>query len=61
MTEDDCDSSDSDSEFSPMKKRHNWITPEKEELFEGLPGTVLGVHAVRRGQVKDLYENSKFI
>lgn len=57
---DDCDSTESLS--SPVvRKKTRWITPEKEEIFEGLTKTVLGLEVPGRGKVKDVWENSRVI
>lgn len=61
----DYSSSDSSSDcgkehFNPTK-RTKWNTPEKKELFEGLPATVLGLRTAGRGNVKKFWERTKVI
>lgn len=60
-------SSSSDSEDSlalstpPIKKKARWITPEKEEMYDKLGRVVLGLSPAKRGQVREVHENSKII
>lgn len=44
-----------------VQKRNRWTTPEKKELFEKLPKTVLGIERAGRGKIKETWENSKII
>lgn len=44
-----------------IKQRHNWITPEKKELFHAIPKCILGIQRPVRGEVANIYKNSKLI
>lgn len=62
---DDIESTDSSGEepATPplnMRMRNRWLTPEKEELFERLPNAVLGISHPIKGEIKAMWENSKF-
>src|SRR5436190_412258 len=54
---------ESSTEKSPIfiGKRNNWLTPEREELFNGLPKTVLGLEHAGRGKIKHVWENSTLL
>lgn len=56
-------SSDDDSITSSLliRQKNLWITPEKTELFESMPKTILGIEPAGRGKIKEVWENSKLI
>lgn len=60
--EKEIDSSSDDSNLSmEIKQRQNWITPEKKELFHAIPKCILGIQRPVRGEVANIYKNSKLI
>lgn len=68
VIDDDYSSSDSSNisfpecaEHFQSTKRTRWNTPEKKELYEGLPKTVLGLQTAGRGNVKKFWENTTVI
>lgn len=54
ISDEDNHISDVGVESTPPRKtkRNNWTTPEKNELMEKLPGTVLGLYRPGKGGIK---------
>lgn len=66
-SEDSDNSSSSDNyktntpKRAKIKKRNNWVTPERQELMKGLPKTMLGLEQAGPGKIKDLWSKSSYI
>lgn len=59
--DDDDDDDDEIGAASLLPKRNRWNTPEKNELFDLLPETVLGMKTAGRGEIRKAWVNSKVV
>lgn len=57
----DSDSTNSSRSPIAVSKNNRWITPEKWELFKGLPKTILGQQLAGRGKLREFWENSQIV
>lgn len=45
----------------PIRQKNRWITPERKELLQHLPNTILGLKPAEKGQIEKAWINSKLI